>query len=145
MIIPVLISIRSIAHRDEGAEDEAITILTSGTLALHNEQSATICYEETLDESMPPQTVEITIEDDCATMQRGGDYSTSMVFRKDCRYEGEYHTPFGDMELAVFCTRLNCQLGPDGGLIRLRYQLDLNGRFAAVHEMELTLVKQSDE
>lgn len=145
MIIPVLISIRSTAHRDEGAEDEAITILTSGTLTLLSEQSAMIRYEETLDESMPPQTVEITIEDGSATMHRNGDYATSMVFRKGCRYEGEYHTPFGNMELAVFCTRLNCQLGPDGGLMRLRYQLDLNGQFAAVHEMELTMVKQGDE
>ena len=32
-----------------------------------------------------------------------------------CRYEGSYHTPYGDMELAVYCTRLRYDLGEDGG------------------------------
>ena len=142
--IPMLISIHSNAHRDEAAEDETLTMLTSGMLEL-DENRAVICYEETLDEGMPAQRVTITIENDAVTMSRSGDYATDMVFRMGCRYEGQYHTPYGDMELAVYCTRLRYDLSDDGGEMLLSYQLDLNGRFAAVHDLELRLTRQSDD
>ena len=46
--IPVLITIRSSAHRDQDAEDETISMLTSGQLELEDTR-AVIRYEETLD------------------------------------------------------------------------------------------------
>ncbi|MCI5956296.1 MAG: DUF1934 domain-containing protein [Clostridiales bacterium] len=142
--IPMLISIHSNAHRDEANEDETLTMLTSGVLELY-ENRAVIRYEETLEEGMPAQRVTVTIENDVATMSRNGDYATDMVFRMGCRYEGQYHTPYGDMELAVYCTRLRYDLAEDGGELLLSYQLDLNGRFAAVHDMELRLMRQGDD
>lgn len=141
--IPVLISINSNAHRDGLSEDETLSMLTSGTLEL-DEQGAVIRYEETLDESVPPQQVEVLISDEAVTMNRGGEYATNMVFRMGCRYEGQYHTPYGDMELAIYCTRLKYDLGEDGGELLLSYQLDLNGKFAAMHDMELHLLRQGD-
>ena len=54
--IPVLITIRSSAHRDQDAEDETISMLTSGQLELEDTR-AVIRYEETLDESLPAQQV----------------------------------------------------------------------------------------
>lgn len=142
--IPVLISIRSNAHREEVVEDETMTMLTSGTLELDDEK-AVIHYEETLDESLPAQPVTVTVEEECATMSRGGAYSTQMVFRMGCRYEGLYSTPFGDMDLAVYCTRLGYDLGDDGGTLELSYQLDLNGKFAAMHDLELRLIRQDHD
>jgi len=142
--IPVLISIRSNAHRDEAVEDETMTMLTSGILELDDEK-AVIHYEETLDESLPAQKVSVTVQEECATMCRGGAYSTQMVFRMGCRYEGQYRTPFGEMDLAVYCTRLVYDLGDDGGALELSYQLDLNGQFAAMHDLELRLFRQDNE
>ena len=142
--IPMLISISSNAHRDEAVEDETMTMLTSGQLELE-EDKAVIRYEESIDESVPPQQVMVTIENESATMTRGGAYATQMVFRMGCRYEGQYHTPYGDMELAVYCTRLGYDLGEDGGTVEISYQLDLNGKFAAMHDMELRLMPQSNE
>ena len=142
--IPVLVSLKSCAHRGEGAEDESMSMLTSGVLAVEG-QKAVIRYEESIDESVPPQKVEITIEDETVTMNRGGAYATQMVFRLGCRYEGLYHTPFGDMDLALFCTKLGYDIGDDGGVLELSYQLDINGRFAAMHDMELHLFKQEEK
>lgn len=104
-----------------------------------------IRYEETLDESLPAQQVVMTINEEGATMSRGGEYATDMVFRMGCRYEGSYHTPYGDMELAVYCTRLRYDLGEDGGEVQLSYQLDLNGSFAAMHDLEMRLIRQGDD
>ena len=142
--IPVLISIRSNAHREDIADDETMTMLTSGRMEL-DEDKAVIRYEEALDESMPAQPVEVDVADDCVTMTRGGAYETQMVFRMGSRYEGQYHTPFGDMELAVYCTHLDYEVDEQGGVITLSYQLDLNGQFAAVHELELRLLRQGHE
>ncbi len=142
--ISVLITIRSNAHRDEAVEDETMTMLTSGVLELTGE-AAVIRYQEQIDESMPMQQVTVTVADDCVTMARDGTYTTQMVFRMGCRYEGQYHTPYGDMDLAVYCTRLGYDLGEDGGTLELSYQLDLNGKFAAMHDMELRLIAQNHE
>ena len=142
--IPVLITIRSSAHRDQDAEDETISMLTSGQLELEDTR-AVIRYEETLDESLPAQQVVMTINEEGATMSRGGEYATDMVFRMGCRYEGSYHTPYGDMVLAVYCTRLRYDLGEDGGEVQLSYQLDLNGSFAAMHDLEMRLIRQGDD
>ncbi len=144
MKIPVLISLKSCAHRDEAAEDENMSMLTSGQLEV-DDSKAIIHYEESIDESLPPQKVEIIVENETVTMNRGGAYSTQMVFRLGCRYEGQYHTPYGDMDLALYCTKLGYDLGDDGGALELSYQLDINGRFAAMHDMELNLFKQGDD
>lgn len=141
--IPVLISLKSTAHRDEAAEDETMSMLTSGQLEV-DDNRAVIRYEESIDESVPPQKVEVLVEDESVTMNREGVYSTQMVFRLGCRYEGQYHTPYGDMDLALYCTRLGYDLGDDGGSLELSYQLDINGRFAAMHDMELHLFRQGD-
>jgi len=143
MTIPVLVSLKSCAHRDEAAEDETMSMLTSGQLEVDSAR-AVVRYEESIDESLPPQQVEILIEDETVTMNRGGAYSTQMVFRLGCRYEGQYHTPYGDMDLALYCTKLGYDIGDDGGTLELSYQLDINGRFAAMHDMELHLFRQGD-
>lgn len=142
--IPVLISLKSNAHRAEAAEDETMSMLTSGQLEV-DDTTAIIRYEESIDESMPPQPVEIRVENETVTMNRGGSYSTQMVFRLGCRYEGQYHTPYGDMDLALYCTRLGYDLGDDGGALELSYQLDINGKFAAMHDMELNLFRQGED
>lgn len=136
--IPVLVSIQSCARRDDESE-EPISMLTAGTLALDDETAA-VTYQELLDESIPPQTVVVTAKDDSVIMQRDGDYATQMVFRRGQRYEGVYQTPYGSMDMAIFCTRLYYDLNDNGGTIDLIYQMDLNGQFAGMHQMHMQLV-----
>ena len=50
----------------------------------------------------------------------------------------------GSMDLALFCTRLKTRLDEEGGEISLHYQMDLNGQFAASHEMEIRLMRQNE-
>lgn len=137
----MLVSLQAVARRDDA--EEPITLLTSGRLTLEDGRSV-LTYEEVLDEALPPQPVTVTLEGDTMMMERGGDYATQMVFRRGQRYEGQYETPFGSMELALFCTRLRYRLDGDGGEITLHYQMDLNGQFAAAHEMEIRLMRQNE-
>ena len=115
----MLVSLQAVARRDDA--EEPITLLTSGQLTLEEGRSV-LTYEEVLDEALPPQPITVTLEDDTLMMERGGDYATQMIFRRGQRYEGQYETPFGSMDLALFCTRLKAQLNEEGGEISLHYQ-----------------------
>lgn len=137
----MLVSIQSNAYRSEDGDDP-VTLLTSGMLAV-TDGKAVLTYDETLDEALPPQHVTVTLENETMQMSRAGDYAMDLVFHKGSRYEGKYMTPYGEMELAVFCTRLRCDVDADGGEILLSYQMDVNGQFAAMHEMELRMMRQN--
>ena len=119
-------------------------MLTSGEMSV-GKNEIVVKYEETLDESIPPQLIELTVTKDSVTMARGGDYETSMVFVKGQRFEGQYKTPFGTVALAVYCTRLRIDLSPDGGTLSFSYQLDLNGQFASMNDMDLRVIPQNDD
>ena len=40
-------------------------------------------------------------------MNRKGSIEADMVFEKGKRFESRYRTPYGAMEMAVFCTKAN--------------------------------------
>ena len=135
--IPVLITLNSNAYRDNEA-DEPVTMIPYGTLSIQGEKY-TVDYDETLDENLPAQHVSLILEGDSMIMNREGDYSTQMIFTRGGRYEGQYFTPYGTMELAVFCNRLKWELSENGGSIVLSYQMDIGGQFAATHEKAITM------
>ena len=71
-------------------------------------------------------------------MQRCGDFATSMVFEKGCRFEGSYDTPYGSLDMGVFPTLVRyCVDEEANGEVKLKYQLDLQGQFAAMHELRI--------
>lgn len=137
LTLPMLITLHSNAYRDNDA-DEPVTMITYGTLRIDGEKY-TVDYDETLDENLPAQHVSLILENDSMIMNREGDYSTQMIFNRGGRYEGQYFTPYGSMDLAVFCNRLKWELSEMGGSIALSYQMDIGGQFAATHEMSITL------
>lgn len=135
--IPVLITLNSCAYRDNN-DEEPVNMITYGFLSIEGEKFL-VDYDETLDENLPAQHVTLILEGDSMIMNREGDYSTQMIFTRGGRYEGQYFTPYGAMDLAVFCNRLKWQLSAEGGSIALSYQMDIGGQFAATHEMSITM------
>ncbi len=139
---PILLSLQATASL-EGDPSEAMQLLTSGELETLPD-GYVLRYEETLDEDAPPTQVQLSLQKGVVSMLRHGAYETNMVFRKGQRYESQYLTPQGAMELAIFPTKVDFQVDPQGGKLRLQYQLDLNGQFAAMHDLDLRFaVKQS--
>ncbi len=141
---PVLISLNASASLD-GQENDVMSLLTSGELWDEN-GGYRLVYEESLDESAAPTRVELFLQEGVVTMHRYGDYEANMVFQKGQRYEGQYITPYGIMDLAIFCTKAIYAISPQGGELKLQYQLDINGQFVAMHVMELCFaVKKESE
>ncbi len=131
----VLLSVMGWTHDDDEPSD-SVRLLTTGTMS-GQEDAWRIDYTETQpdDES---HDVTLTMGKGVVTMQRTGPFGTSMVFEQGRRFEGSYRTPYGDLDMGVFATHVKyrVQEGPVGE-VNLTYQLDLQGQFAAVHELRI--------
>lgn len=139
-ITPVLVTLVSSAHTEDAEQETPIRLRCRGQLKAKG-NGYMLKYQEvqTDDETgeNAVQDVILSMENDRVTMTRLGPYGTTMVFVKDRRFEGAYHTPFGDLGMALFATQVNCQLGPDKGHVHLEYQLDMQGNYAAVQSIDV--------
>ncbi len=137
---PVLINLLAIA-KYEHAPDFPIQFMTKGTLHLGEREDAVLKYTESQqdEETGEISTSQITIamEKNRVTMIREGDYSNTMVFVPEQRFEGVYRTPFGDMDMAVFARGVRCEIGEHKGSVHLKYQLDIQGAYTSTNELHL--------
>lgn len=138
--IPILISLDAQSNT-EGQPEDTMRLITTGELILKQDE-VIIRYEESIDESEPPQKIEISVKDHVIVMSRKGTFDANMVFQKGQRYESQYHTPYGDLDMALYCTRASFSRDREGGEMVLQYQLDLGGQFAAVHDMRLRYMRK---
>ena len=140
--IPILISLDAQSNTENQPED-TMRLITTGEL-FDRGNEVVIRYEESLDENEPPQKIEILVRDNVITMHRQGTYDANMVFQKGQRYESQYHTPYGDLDMALYCTKATFSMDSEGGEMALQYQLDLGGQFAAVHDMRLHFLRKKE-
>lgn len=141
--IPVLLTLYGRSQTEPGEEDAPIQLMTTGQLSVSG-GTYTLRYQETQPEDdsghISTQDITLQLQTGRVVMTRTGDFGTSMVFVKGRRFEGAYHTPYGDLDMAVYATRVSCKLTPDHGSVHLQYQLDMQGSFAAMHELKLEYV-----
>ena len=131
----VLLSVMGWTHDDDDPSD-AVRLLTTGTLSGDKDRWR-IDYTETQPDNESSDVI-LTMGRGVVTMQRTGPYGTSMVFEQGKRFEGSYRTPYGDLDMGVYPTHVKYEVdGAAGGKVDLVYQLDLQGQFAAVHEMRI--------
>ena len=54
------------------------------------------------------------------------------------RFEGSYQTPYGALAMGVYPTHVKYRVDDEAtGEVNLTYQLDLQGQFAAMHELRI--------
>lgn len=141
--LPVLLTLSSRSQSAPGEEDAPIQLITTGQLTLSG-GTYTLRYQESQPEDeggqVATQNITLQMQPGRVVMTRDGDFGTSMVFVKGRRFEGAYHTPYGDLAMAVYATRVSCRLGTERGSVHLQYQLDMQGSFAAMHDLTLEYV-----
>ena len=131
----VLLSVTGWSQEDQ-EKAEPVRLLTCGTLSGEKE-AWRLDYTETQPDNQAHDVV-VTMGKGVVTMQRLGPYSTSMVFEKGRRFEGVYHTPFGELDMGVYATQVKYAVDSEStGEVNLQYQLDLQGQFAAMHELRI--------
>ena len=140
-LTPVLVTLCSQQRGEHGEADKPLRLICQGRMK-KTQSGCMIRYQEVQndEETGRPvsQDVLLHVQNDRVTMTRLGEYGTTMVFVKDTRFEGTYHTPFGELGLALFTTQVNCRVEDQRGAVHLEYQLDMQGNFAAVQVIDVT-------
>ena len=144
---PVLVTIVSCSR--SGAEEDAPLRLRCNGQLRETTGGYMLRYQEVQSDQDSGQTVSqdviLSIQPGRVTMTRLGEYGTTMVFVKDRRFEGAYHTPFGDLGLALYAMQVQCKLAEDCGSIHLEYQLDMQGSYSAVQCIDVSFCAESSQ
>ena len=134
---PVLLSVSGWSQAQGDETPDPVRLLTTGILS-GSDDAWRIDYTETQPDSSTAHDVVLKMQKGVVTMERLGDYATSMVFEKGRRFDGSYNTPYGALDMGIFATQVKYAVDEQKtGEVSLKYQLDLQGQFAASHELHI--------
>ena len=149
-MIPVLVTLQSYAKGEHGEKEQPVRLMCHGRMRPTTD-GCMLRYEEVQqDDTGATVSTDVILniqqkDGPRVTMTRMGDYGTTMVFVKDRRFEGAYHTPFGDLGLALYAMQVQCKLAEDCGNIHLEYQLDMQGSYSAVQCIDVSFCAESSQ
>ena len=127
--------------RSEHMPDYPIQFMTVGDLYYNNSGDALLRYAESQQDEETGEIItsdiSLSLRNGKITMERKGDFSNTMVFAKGQRFEGVYHTPYGEMDMAVYTKEAACRFGVREGNIHLKYQLNIQGNYTSTNELHL--------
>lgn len=137
---PVFINLLAIARYDH-MPDYPIQFMTVGKLSYASPGEALLQYVESQQDEETGEIlnsdISLALHDGKITMERKGEFANTMVFAKGQRFEGVYHTPYGEMDMAVFTKEADCRFGSSEGNIHLKYQLNIQGSYTSTNELHL--------
>ena len=116
--------------------EEPVRMMTTGYLA-GSDGNWKLIYKHPSEDGRQEDMTNLTFSGETVSMTRTGENTLSMVFRKGTRYEGMITTPYGSIDMAVFPSVVRYTANEHSGELHLRYQLDLQGKFASEHTMNL--------
>ena len=150
-LTPVIVTLSSYARGERGEKEQPIRLMCHGRLRPTSE-GCMVRYQEVQQEEPngPSMIQDVILNVQCGTvprvtMTRMGDYGTTMVFVKDRRFEGAYHTPYGDLALALYAMQVQCRVAEDCGSVHLEYQLDMQGSYSAVQCIDVSWCAESSQ
>lgn len=109
-------------------EEEAVEVISVGTYHKKNEKHY-LLYEELPMEEMVSQKLTkntIKISDNQVDIVKKGISNTHMIFEKNKRNETYYSTPFGELLIGIYTTKLEVIEEEEEILVNLEYALDVN-------------------
>ena len=143
--VPVLINLLATARYDRMPE-VPIQFITTGKLFYRGPEDAQIHYVESQQDDETGEImnsdISLIFSGDKITVRREGDFSNTMVFSNGKRFEGIYHTPYGEMDMAVYTREAAAKIGSGDGSVHLKYQLSIQGNYTSTNELHLEYRKE---
>ena len=133
----VMLSIRGRQSYD-GHEPEVIELVTDGTMEFRN-GGWDISYEETELTGLEGVTTVFRVEPGKVTLSRTGRLNSQMVFQQGVAHESLYQLPFGALMMTVKATSVFYDIVPDGGVIDLVYNINIENSEAGVVDYHLDI------
>ncbi|NLJ41584.1 MAG: DUF1934 domain-containing protein [Clostridiales bacterium] len=139
----VILTIRGNQVNPHG-EDHKIELITEGLL--YRKGSAYfIEYEESIISGMEGTKTLITVEDQRIYLERTGSHESQFVFEKGRKYVNYYETPFGNLEMGIFPTKIDSVLDEKEGKLDLKYELNISGKYAGSNELKVSYQEEGPQ
>ena len=122
----------------EDQPPEIIELVTDGTMEFCD-GGWDISYEETELTGLAGVTTTFRVEPDKVTLTRKGALNSQMIFQKDIVHESLYQMPFGALMLSVKATSVFFDILPEGGVIDLSYNIEIENTQAGVIDYHLDI------
>ena len=119
-------------------EPEIIELVTDGTMEFCN-GGWDISYEESELTGLAGVTTTFRVDPGKVTLTRKGPLNSTMVFQENVVHESLYQMPFGALMLSVKATSVFFDIVPDGGVIDLSYNINIENSEAGVIDYHLDI------
>lgn len=136
----VMIRIKGLQYA-EGQEADTTELMLPGQF-FERDGLSFVKYDEIVEESGEKIKNLLKFSDKELTVTRRGGVESTMSFEKGKKRRSLYRTPFGDLEVGTFATRLLILKSEDKIRIEADYDLELNGSHAAENRIAITIQSQ---
>lgn len=121
-----------------GQEPEIIELVTEGTMEF-KQGGWDISYEESALTGLEGVTTTFRVEPGKVTLTRKGALNSQMVFQEGVPHDSLYQMAFGALMLTVKATSVFYDIVPDGGVIDLSYNINIENTEAGVIDYHLDI------
>ena len=119
-------------------EPEIIELVTDGTMEFRD-NGWDISYQETELTGLEGVTTTFRVEAGKVTLDRTGKLRSQMIFQQGIPHESLYQMPFGALMITVKATSVFFDIVPDGGVIDLMYDIEIENTQAGVIDYHLDI------
>ena len=133
----VVLSIRG-SQEYPGQPPEVLELTTDGTMEFRN-GGWNISYQESALTGLEGVTTTFRVEPERVILTREGTLNSQRVFQLGVDHESLYQMPFGALLLTVRATHLFYDIVPDGGVIDLSYNINIEIQEAGVIDYHLDI------
>ena len=124
------------AYMDQ--EPDTIELVTEGSMEFVD-GGWNIQYQETELTGLAGVTTTFRVEPGKVILTRTGGLISEMVFQEGMRHESLYRMDFGALLITVCASRIFAQIGDDGGMVDLVYNIDIENNTAGTVDYHLEI------
>ncbi|MBR3978666.1 MAG: DUF1934 domain-containing protein [Oscillospiraceae bacterium] len=124
------------AYMDQ--EPDTIELVTEGSMEFVD-GGWNIQYQETELTGLAGVTTTFRVEPEKVILTRTGGLISEMVFQEGMRHESLYQMDFGALLITVCASRIFAQIGDDGGMVDLVYNIDIENNTAGTVDYHLEI------
>ena len=133
----VILSIQG-RQRYDDQEPEVIELVTAGTMEFRD-GGWDKCYQETELTGLAGVTTTFRVEPGKVTLTRTGKLHSQMVFQEGQSHDSLYRMDFGALLMTVRANSVFFDIVPDGGVIDLTYEIEIEHSAAGGIEYHLDI------
>ena len=133
----VVLSIRG-SQKYQGQEPEVIELVTEGTMEFAD-GGWDIRYEESTLTGLEGVVTTFRVEPEKIILKRSGKLNSLMVFQQGVPHDSLYQMEFGALMITVEATYIFFDIMPDGGMIDLSYNINIENTEAGTIDYHLDI------